>query len=184
MKILAKFHHTFNANVFALIDIHFFSRFPKIFIKGPYGAPAQDYKKYDILLLIGLGIGATPFISIIKDILNHVKLNKLQAVSRRGKNTHTSKFKIQLARAFVKTYWCRIRITVNHQGQKKALKEHTFTGLRGNKTLSSGLRASWMILQKAMIMSVCHFQNYQVGWILLLIIVFRLKSHFGYWWLL
>ncbi|KAL3829155.1 hypothetical protein ACJIZ3_017957 [Penstemon smallii] len=44
--------------------------FPKILVKGPYGAPAQNYKKYDILLLIGLGIGATPFISIIKDILN------------------------------------------------------------------------------------------------------------------
>ncbi|VFQ91456.1 unnamed protein product [Cuscuta campestris] len=44
--------------------------FPAILIKGPYGAPAQNYKKYDILLLIGLGIGATPFISIIKDILH------------------------------------------------------------------------------------------------------------------
>ncbi|KAH6814591.1 ferric reductase-like transmembrane component family protein [Perilla frutescens var. frutescens] len=45
--------------------------FPKIVVKGPYGAPAQDYKKYDILLLVGLGIGATPFISIIKDIVNN-----------------------------------------------------------------------------------------------------------------
>ncbi|KAL6577252.1 hypothetical protein OROMI_011528 [Orobanche minor] len=45
--------------------------FPRIVIKGPYGAPAQNYKKYDILLLIGLGIGATPFISIIKDIVNN-----------------------------------------------------------------------------------------------------------------
>ncbi|KAL3849703.1 hypothetical protein ACJIZ3_011585 [Penstemon smallii] len=44
--------------------------FPRILIMGPYGAPAQDYKKYDVLLLIGLGIGATPFISILKDILN------------------------------------------------------------------------------------------------------------------
>ncbi|KAL3530670.1 hypothetical protein ACH5RR_009992 [Cinchona calisaya] len=47
------------------------AEFPTIFIKGPYGAPAQNYKKYDILLLIGLGIGATPFISIIKDILHN-----------------------------------------------------------------------------------------------------------------
>uniref|UniRef100_A0A9I9DM20 Respiratory burst oxidase homolog protein H n=1 Tax=Cucumis melo TaxID=3656 RepID=A0A9I9DM20_CUCME len=48
-------------------------RYPRIVIKGPYGAPAQDYKKYDILLLIGLGIGATPMISIIKDVLNSIK---------------------------------------------------------------------------------------------------------------
>ncbi|XP_042384535.1 putative respiratory burst oxidase homolog protein H [Zingiber officinale] len=52
------------------------TRFPKIFIDGPYGAPAQDYKKYDILLLVGLGIGATPFISILRDILNNTQSNK------------------------------------------------------------------------------------------------------------
>ncbi|KAJ7538657.1 hypothetical protein O6H91_11G058400 [Diphasiastrum complanatum] len=49
------------------------SRFPALHIDGPYGAPAQDYKKYDVLLLVGLGIGATPFISILKDMLNHVR---------------------------------------------------------------------------------------------------------------
>ncbi|KAJ8768781.1 hypothetical protein K2173_023685 [Erythroxylum novogranatense] len=49
--------------------------FPRILIKGPFGAPAQNYKKYDILLLVGLGIGATPFISIIKDLLYHIKLH-------------------------------------------------------------------------------------------------------------
>ncbi|KAF6150563.1 hypothetical protein GIB67_030364 [Kingdonia uniflora] len=52
---------------------HSQARFPRVFIKGPYGAPAQNYKKYDILLLIGLGIGATPFISILKDLLHHIK---------------------------------------------------------------------------------------------------------------
>ncbi|KAH7293928.1 hypothetical protein KP509_28G048400 [Ceratopteris richardii] len=49
------------------------TNFPKLFIDGPFGAPAQNYKKYDILLLIGLGIGATPFISILRDMLNWIK---------------------------------------------------------------------------------------------------------------
>ncbi|KAF7142724.1 hypothetical protein RHSIM_Rhsim05G0002800 [Rhododendron simsii] len=44
---------------------------PKLLVDGPYGAPAQDYKNYDVLLLVGLGIGATPFISILKDLLNN-----------------------------------------------------------------------------------------------------------------
>ncbi|KAL5718696.1 hypothetical protein ACHQM5_011573 [Ranunculus cassubicifolius] len=44
---------------------------PKLLIDGPYGAPAQDYRNYDVLLLVGLGIGATPFISILKDLLNN-----------------------------------------------------------------------------------------------------------------
>ncbi|KAK1401699.1 respiratory burst oxidase-like [Heracleum sosnowskyi] len=51
-------------------------RLPKLLIDGPYGAPAQDYKEYDVLLLIGLGIGATPLISIVKDVLYHIKQQK------------------------------------------------------------------------------------------------------------
>ncbi|RWW75298.1 hypothetical protein BHE74_00016680 [Ensete ventricosum] len=47
--------------------------FPRVLIDGPYGAPAQDYKKYEVVLLVGLGIGATPFISIVKDIVNNMK---------------------------------------------------------------------------------------------------------------
>lgn len=47
--------------------------FPKILIDGAYGAPAQDYKKYDVVLLVGLGIGATPMVSIVKDIINNMK---------------------------------------------------------------------------------------------------------------
>ncbi|KAL6195685.1 hypothetical protein ACLB2K_031303 [Fragaria x ananassa] len=46
--------------------------YPRIVLKGPFGAPAPNYAKYDILLLIGLGIGATPFISVAKDIINHI----------------------------------------------------------------------------------------------------------------
>ncbi|KAL9242186.1 hypothetical protein vseg_016211 [Gypsophila vaccaria] len=46
---------------------------PKLCVDGPYGAPAQDYQNYDVLLLVGLGIGATPFISILKDLLNNAR---------------------------------------------------------------------------------------------------------------
>ncbi|GLJ10654.1 hypothetical protein SUGI_0132520 [Cryptomeria japonica] len=49
---------------------------PKLFVDGPYGAPAQDYRNYDVLLLVGLGIGATPFISILKDMLINIKYSE------------------------------------------------------------------------------------------------------------
>ena len=58
-------------------------RYPKILIKGPYGAPAQSYKNYDVLMLIGLGIGATPMISILKDMLNNMKSESPKEVSGR-----------------------------------------------------------------------------------------------------
>ncbi|XP_034700136.1 respiratory burst oxidase homolog protein E isoform X1 [Vitis riparia] len=46
---------------------------PRLLVDGPYGAPAQDYLNYDVLLLVGLGIGATPFISILRDLLNNTR---------------------------------------------------------------------------------------------------------------
>ncbi|KAL0380314.1 UNVERIFIED_CONTAM: Respiratory burst oxidaseprotein C [Sesamum angustifolium] len=47
--------------------------FPRVLIDGPYGAPTQDYKDYEVVLLVGLGIGATPMISVVKDIVNNIK---------------------------------------------------------------------------------------------------------------
>ncbi|KAG7546255.1 Riboflavin synthase-like beta-barrel [Arabidopsis suecica] len=58
--------------------------FPKIMIDGPYGAPAQDYKKYEVVLLIGLGIGATPMISIIKDIINNTETKEQLSQMEKG----------------------------------------------------------------------------------------------------
>lgn len=58
-------------------------------LDGPYGAPAQDYRNYDVLLLVGLGIGATPFISILRDLLNHNR-----AVDDQMVKTQNSKLKI------------------------------------------------------------------------------------------
>ncbi|KAI3830607.1 hypothetical protein MKX03_016439 [Papaver bracteatum] len=54
---------------------------PRLYVDGPYGAPAQDYRNYDVLLLVGLGIGATPFISILRDLLNNVRLAEDQTDS-------------------------------------------------------------------------------------------------------
>ncbi|XP_078156708.1 respiratory burst oxidase homolog protein E-like isoform X2 [Carex rostrata] len=47
---------------------------PRLLVDGPYGASAQDFRNYDVLLLVGLGIGATPFISILRDLLNNIKI--------------------------------------------------------------------------------------------------------------
>lgn len=41
---------------------------PLVRIDGPYGAPAQDVFSCDVAILIGAGIGVTPFSSILKNI--------------------------------------------------------------------------------------------------------------------
>lgn len=42
----------------------------KLFVDGPYGAPAQDHEEHKVLLLVGAGIGVTPFASILRNLLN------------------------------------------------------------------------------------------------------------------
>lgn len=54
--------------------------YPKIYIDGPYGASSQDHVKYDVVMLIGLGIGATPFISILNDVANGLRKTCLDHV--------------------------------------------------------------------------------------------------------
>ena len=67
--------YIYNAKIF-LLFIFVVIAYLECLFDGPYRAPAQDYKKYDILLLVGLGIGATPLISIVKDVLNNIKHQK------------------------------------------------------------------------------------------------------------
>ncbi|KAI2797837.1 hypothetical protein BLOT_015257 [Blomia tropicalis] len=42
--------------------------YPKLYLDGPYGEGHQDWLKFDVSVLVGGGIGITPFASIIKDI--------------------------------------------------------------------------------------------------------------------
>lgn len=72
-------------------------------IDGPYGAPAQDYQKYDVLLLVGLGIGATPLISILKDVLWNIKHKEMIEREVESGGTKTKKKPFATSRAYF--YW-------------------------------------------------------------------------------
>ncbi|XP_072402675.1 dual oxidase 2-like [Diabrotica undecimpunctata] len=43
-------------------------KLPKLYLDGPYGEGHQDWNTYDVAVLVGGGIGVTPFASILKDI--------------------------------------------------------------------------------------------------------------------
>lgn len=66
---------------------------PKLLVDGPYGAPAQDYRNYDVLLLVGLGIGATPFVSILRDLLSNTRaeeqMDSITETSRSDDSTNS-----------------------------------------------------------------------------------------------
>lgn len=39
-------------------------------LEGPFGAPTEAYREFQTVLLVGAGIGVTPFLSVIRDICN------------------------------------------------------------------------------------------------------------------
>ena len=41
---------------------------PKMLIDGPFGEGHQNWTNFEISVLVGAGIGVTPFASIIKDL--------------------------------------------------------------------------------------------------------------------
>lgn len=45
---------------------------PRIVFDGPFGAPAQEHAKFSQVLLIGMGIGITPMLSIMRDALHRL----------------------------------------------------------------------------------------------------------------
>lgn len=55
---------------------------PVVRIDGPYGAPAEDVFDSDVAVLVGAGIGVTPFASILKHIWYRQKRGNLGALRR------------------------------------------------------------------------------------------------------
>jgi len=55
---------------------------PTVRIDGPYGAPAEDVFNSDVAILVGGGIGVTPFASILKHIWYRQKKGNLGALRR------------------------------------------------------------------------------------------------------
>ncbi|KAL0794965.1 hypothetical protein Bca101_066342 [Brassica carinata] len=116
------------------------SQRPKLLVDGPYGAPAQDYRNYDVLLLIGLGIGATPFISILKDLLNNSReeqtVSQLQWTRNLLLQTHNiSKLVMAQDNEFsrsdfswnsLSSSYTTITPTSIQGGKKKAVKAHFY----------------------------------------------------------
>lgn len=47
--------------------------FPDLRLDGPFGSPAQDYYRYKVVVLIGTGIGLTPYASILRELLHHIR---------------------------------------------------------------------------------------------------------------
>lgn len=56
-------------------------KMPKIRVDGPYGAPAEDVFNNEVAVLVGTGIGVTPFASVLKHLW-HLRSQPVSAPRR------------------------------------------------------------------------------------------------------
>eukprot|EP00951_Prasinocladus_malaysianus_P019007 scaffold153375_cov42-Prasinocladus_malaysianus.AAC.1 len=67
--------------------------FPSLRLDGPHGAPAQRWQNYEVVVLVGAGIGVTPCASILRDILNNMQKDGLQESPTAGEQGARAKSK-------------------------------------------------------------------------------------------
>jgi NADPH oxidase len=67
---------------FVEVDANTSRAMPVVRIDGPYGAPSEDVFKADVAVLVGGGIGVTPFASILKHIWYRQRRGNLGALKR------------------------------------------------------------------------------------------------------
>ena len=71
-----------NRGNFVELDSNSANSLPAVRIDGPYGAPAEDVFNSEVAILIGAGIGVTPFASILKHIWYRQKKGTLGSLRR------------------------------------------------------------------------------------------------------
>ena len=50
----------------------------ELFVDGPYGSASEDVFGYEVMILVGAGIGVTPFASILKTLAIQFKQDRLE----------------------------------------------------------------------------------------------------------
>eukprot|EP00742_Colponemidia_sp_Colp-10_P005362 GILJ01005730.1.p1 GENE.GILJ01005730.1~~GILJ01005730.1.p1 ORF type:complete len:1207 (-),score=135.75 GILJ01005730.1:170-3724(-) len=76
-------------------------------IDGPYGAPAEGVEKYEIIVLVGAGIGVTPFASIMRSIQLQAKKALCRACGpNKGNRMDLESARLEVQKVYF--YWiCR-----------------------------------------------------------------------------
>ncbi|NWV18318.1 DUOX2 oxidase, partial [Origma solitaria] len=56
-------------------NLAFLGTLPKLYLDGPFGEGHQEWNKFEVSVLVGGGIGVTPFASILKDLVFKSSIN-------------------------------------------------------------------------------------------------------------
>lgn len=93
---------------------------PRVYIDGPFGSASEDVFKYEVSVLVGAGIGVTPFASILKSIWYRMNYPK--------KRTRLSKvYFFWICRDFGSFEWFRsLLLAIEAQDVDNRIEIHTY----------------------------------------------------------
>jgi NADPH oxidase 2 len=103
-----------------------------VMIDGPFGSASEDFQKYEVVILVGAGIGVTPFASILKSIWYRVnyptqKRTKLRKVHFFWVPSPPSRCLSQICRDFESFEWFRsLLAAIEAQDIGDLIEIHTY----------------------------------------------------------
>ncbi|CAK7209832.1 hypothetical protein SCUCBS95973_000575 [Sporothrix curviconia] len=93
---------------------------PRVYVDGPFGSASEDVFKYEISVLVGAGIGVTPFASILKSIW--YRMNYPQSKTRLSKV-----YFVWICRDFGSFEWFRsLLLAIEAQDVDNRIEIHTY----------------------------------------------------------
>lgn len=96
---------------------------PRVFIDGPFGSASEDVFKYEIAVLVGAGIGVTPFASILKSIWYRMNYPKQKTRLRKV-------YFFWVCRDFGSFEWFRsLLMAIEAQDLDSYIEIHTVSGI-------------------------------------------------------
>lgn len=93
---------------------------PRVYIDGPFGSASEDVFKFEIAVLVGAGIGVTPFASILKSIWYRMKYPQ-------GKTRLRKVYFFWICRDFGSFEWFRsLLLAIEEQDLEDQIEIHTY----------------------------------------------------------
>ncbi|PSR84362.1 ferric reductase like transmembrane component [Coniella lustricola] len=97
---------------------------PRVYVDGPFGSASEDVFKYEVSVLVGAGIGVTPFASILKSIW--YRMNYPQSKTRLAKV-----YFFWVCRDFGSFEWFRsLLLAIEAQDVDQRIEIHTYLTAR------------------------------------------------------
>lgn len=81
----------------------------RVAIDGPFGTASEDVFRYEVVMLVGAGIGVTPFASILKSVWYKYSQNNQEVFTKKVRETDESPARSNTATFFCYSYFCPVK---------------------------------------------------------------------------